>query len=143
MRPDQKFFEYLQHPNEVFGMLWKVYKLELAIGILLVLVAGLIFWKFSSKALQIAKPWSLKTRALAFPVVVGVLVPGARSSVGHRPVNLSTASFSNNHLANELALNSTYSMLYAGYRFLKHEKTLHKCMVRLAISRCSIRWGRS
>ena len=122
LRPDQKFFEYLQHPREVFETLWKAFKLELIAGTLLSVGAALALWKISIKVLAGCAPWGRIKKLAAFPIVVGLLVFGARSSIGHRPVNLSTAAFSNNHLANELALNSSYTALYAAYRLLRHEK---------------------
>ncbi len=44
-----------------------------------------------------------------------------RGTVAHRPVNISTAAFSSEHIVNQLALNSTYSLAYAIYS-LKHEQ---------------------
>ena len=49
-----------------------------------------------------------------------LLFLGARSSLQHRPANLSSAVFSQNHFHNEAALNSTYTLAYAVYR-RKHE----------------------
>jgi phosphoglycerol transferase MdoB-like AlkP superfamily enzyme len=45
---------------------------------------------------------------------------GARSTLGHRPVNPSTFAESKDQLVNELFLNSTYSLLYSIYS-LRHE----------------------
>src|SRR5262249_41589164 len=45
--------------------------------------------------------------------VLAMLFAAARSSWGPRAGNISTASFSNDHLANEIALNSTYAVGYA------------------------------
>jgi phosphoglycerol transferase MdoB-like AlkP superfamily enzyme len=57
---------------------------------------------------------------LCFSLVIALMFMGARSTFGHRPANLSTASFSHNHLANELAVSSTYTLLNAIYMSL-HE----------------------
>lgn len=123
LRPDQKFLEYLHHVREVATTLLKVYYIELAIGAVALVTVVFGALRFSSRLLQAAADaWSWKKRVAAFPVVAVLLFLGARSSLGHKPANLSTACFSDNHLANELALNSTYSMLYAGYRMLRHEK---------------------
>ncbi|MEZ4754528.1 MAG: LTA synthase family protein [Bdellovibrionota bacterium] len=122
LRPDRKFFEYLQHPNEVMGTLWKAYKAQLIFGTLVLIGSCLGFWKIFSRVIKNYTPWKLNKRLIAFPIVTALLVLAARSSIGHRPANLSTAAFSNNHLANEIALNSAYTVLYAGYRALKHEK---------------------
>lgn len=50
---------------------------------------------------------------------------GGRSSLGVRPANIGTAAFSPNHLANELALNSTYSLGYA-LSNRKNEQNAHE-----------------
>ena len=45
-----------------------------------------------------------------------LLFIGLRSSISSRPASISTAAFSENHLANQLGLNSTYSVLYAAVK---------------------------
>ncbi len=122
LRPDTKFFEYLSHVNEVATTLAKVYALELSIGVAAVILSILLAHRWSHLMLSSADAWSWKKRLLFFPVVVALLVLGARSSLSHRPANLSTAYFSDNHLVNELALNSTYTALYAGYRMLRFDQ---------------------
>jgi phosphoglycerol transferase MdoB-like AlkP superfamily enzyme len=72
------------------------------------------------------RPWPRwRTRLLLLPVGTALLFMGARSSFGHRPANLSTATFSQNHFHNELALNSTYTLLYAVYRRSHEMDTAH------------------
>ena len=122
LRPDQKFLEYLKHWREVGMTLVKMYSLELCVGTVFLVFTVRLFWKALSKFWKQASPWGWKGRLLAAPFVLGVLFLGARSSLGHRPANLSTAYFSDNHLANEFALNSTYTVAYAAYRMLRHEK---------------------
>ncbi len=122
VRPDQKFLEYLKHTTEVFTTLYKMYALELAVGAVALLVCGRFVWKNSNALLRNYREWSATARAIAFPFCIGLLFLGARSTLGHRPANLSTAFFSENHLANEFALNSTYSVLYSAYRMYRHEK---------------------
>lgn len=114
-RPNRIYFEYLLYPKEVFGTLIKQYPLQLlgVTGIVAALSAG--FYKLIGKQMARAQPWPWRTRALVFPLVLIVMFLGARSTLGHRPANLSTASFSHNHLANELAVSSTYTLLNAIY----------------------------
>jgi phosphoglycerol transferase MdoB-like AlkP superfamily enzyme len=69
------------------------------------------------------EPWA---PGLVMPVLICLIILGGRSSLGHRPANISTASFSNNHLVNEITLNSTYTLLYAVYRRTKHEENPSK-----------------
>ncbi|MDW2313597.1 LTA synthase family protein, partial [Vibrio sp. 1075] len=49
-------------------------------------------------------------------------VAGARSSLGHRPLNPAMVAFSNDPLLNDLALNSSYSLLFA-VNNMKSEKS--------------------
>ncbi len=122
LRPDQKFLEYLNHTHEVVPMLLKVYLFELIVGFVALIFSLRYFWRASRYLLIHSLNASYRQKLLLFPLVGAVLFLGARSSIGHRPANLSSASFSENHLANEFALNSTYSMLYAAYRMFRHAK---------------------
>lgn len=56
--------------------------------------------------------------------LLGVLlcVGGARSTLGHRPVNPSTVVFSSDSHINTLPLSSAYSVVYALYENIKHEQ---------------------
>ncbi len=118
-RPNRLYFEYLQYPKEVFGTLMKAYSLQfLAVTVLgVVLTTGFFF--VVSTQMRRAQPWPWRTRALVFPLILALMFIGARSTFGHRPANLSTASFSHNHLANELAVSSTYTLLNAIYMDLR------------------------
>ena len=122
LRPDRKFFEYLKHTNEVVGTLWANYAGQLIACLIAMLSVGIITTKYAKKLLSDYVPWSTTKRFLMFPIIAGVFILAARSTLKHRPVNISTAYFSDNHLANELALNSTYTVLYALYRNYYYEK---------------------
>jgi phosphoglycerol transferase MdoB-like AlkP superfamily enzyme len=119
-RPDQIYFEYLRYPREVFGTLLISYPLQLLGVMALVSVLTVWFYRFGARQMNRTQDWSWRSRALCFPLMLVVMFIGARSTLGHRPANLSTASFSHNHLANELAVSSTYSLLNAIYMTL-HE----------------------
>lgn len=114
-RPDRIYFEYLTYPREVFTTLVKTYPLQLLVVAAAVGAAAYGYWRLCRRGMRKGDSWSWTRRALAFPLVLIVLFVGIRSSVGHRPANLSTAAFSSNHLANELAVSSTYSLLSAIY----------------------------
>ncbi len=122
LRPDQKFLEYLNHFVEVCTTLVKVYARELVGAAVIVVIALRHFWKSTQVIQHTIEHGSYVKKLLVAPFVIGVLVLGARSSLGHRPANLSTALFSENHLANELALNSTYTTAYAAYRMYRYEE---------------------
>lgn len=114
-RPDRIYYEYFKYPDEVFRTLIKTYPIQLLIVAVLVAAATFGTWKFIRRRQQESMPWTWPQRALVFLILAALLFIGARSSFGHRPANLSTAAFSNNHLANELAVNSTYTLLNAIY----------------------------
>lgn len=122
LRPNRLFVEYLIYPKEVMSMLWTGYKLELfigAIGTALTLVLG---WKWSKKLTDSAQQINWKWRPLLAIFVVLLCVAGARSSLGHRPLNPAMVAFSNDPLLNDLTLNSSYSLLFA-VNNMKSEKS--------------------
>ncbi len=130
LRPDTVFFEYLKYPVEVGSMLIKDYPFTLIISNTLVAIIAYLFFKSSSKVFDYARPNRWWVKLLILPIFAALIFIGARSSFGHRPANISTASFSNNHLVNEITLNSPYSLLYALYR-LKHEGNSYKLYGKL------------
>ena len=130
VRPNRLFFEYLLYYREVFGMLWAEYRTPLLLGVLLIPIAGLAAWRFSSRFLQACPQNSFLQRLLLFPLIAALVVLGARASLGHRPANISCAAFTNDPLVNDLALNSTYSLLFAIYQ-LKDEKDAGRLYGRL------------
>ncbi len=114
-RPNRLFFEYLNYPREVFATVWAGYKLYILAAVVAMTVTGYFVWNYSRWILKSLPDWSVQKRLILLPVVLIVLFIGGRSSLGVRPAGLSTAAFSTNHLANEMALNSTYSVVHAIY----------------------------
>ncbi|KGK21494.1 hypothetical protein DC58_16445 [Vibrio navarrensis] len=113
LRPNRLFVEYLIYPKEVFGMLWSGYKLELFIG-LIGSVATLWFgWKWSGKVTAQTQQVKWRWRPILAVAVVILGVLGARSSLGHRPLNPAMVAFSSDPLVNDLVLNSAYSVFFA------------------------------
>ncbi|MBO2580382.1 LTA synthase family protein [Shewanella algae] len=113
VRPNRLYVEYLIYPKEVLSMLWSGRKLEL---ILSVVLSGVILWG----------GWKLSGylgRNCRFPKwywrpVLGVLIivlslAGARSSLGHRPLNPAMVAFADDPLVNSLVVNSGYSLAFA------------------------------
>jgi len=115
-RPNRLFFEYLDHPREVFSTLWAAYKLPLILAAVLVILAAWGTWKGSLALSRQSRPWGVVKRVIVLPLVLLVLFAGARSSFSHRPVNMSTTAFSNDPLVNQLGVSSTYSLGYAASR---------------------------
>ncbi|EGR2797948.1 LTA synthase family protein [Vibrio navarrensis] len=113
LRPNRLFVEYLIYPKEVFGMLWSGYKLELFIG-LIGSVATLWFgWKWSGKVTAQTQQVKWRWRPVLAVAVIILGVLGARSSLGHRPLNPAMVAFSSDPLVNDLVLNSAYSVFFA------------------------------
>lgn len=113
-RPDRLFFEYLEHPREVFGMLWADHR---AVLLLVPAVAALLAWaqwRGWRRWLRLERPWGWRRRVAAGILLLPLLFVGARG-LDHRPLNLSHAAFSGSRLANELVPSSTYTLLYAAY----------------------------
>jgi len=131
IRPNRLFLEYLIYPREVFSMLWAQYKPQLFIASILVPLAAWGAWALFGWSLRHRTNWSLMRRIVVFPLLAALIVLGSRSSLGHRPANLSTAAFSSDPLVNDLAVNSTYSVMYAAYR-MKDEKEAGKFYGRMA-----------
>jgi phosphoglycerol transferase MdoB-like AlkP superfamily enzyme len=121
VRPNRLFFDYLIYYREVGSMLWKQYKLQLILSAVILPLAGRYAWRISILFRPTAGDLSPLQRMIVLPLVAALLVLGARSSLGHRPANISSAAFSSDPLVNGLALSSAYTLLYAVYQ-LKHEK---------------------
>ena len=94
-------------------MLFSGYKTEIAIVTLLSFLTLYLSWKSSEIVLiETALPrWYWRPLLVILVILLGVM--GARSSLGHRPLNPAMVAFSVDPLMNDLTLNSTYSMLFA------------------------------
>ncbi len=125
VRPERKFFEYLNHPREVFLMLANMYGI-LALVILMIL-AGItpFIFRFTRNVFRQPGDYSIVKFLVLSPLVLVLLIVSARSSLDHRPMNPSTIAFTDDALTNTLPLNSLYSVLYAAYR-LKDEAVAAK-----------------
>jgi phosphoglycerol transferase MdoB-like AlkP superfamily enzyme len=113
LRPNRLFIEYLIYPKEVFSMLWGGYKMELLIGFIGSVLAIFLGWKLSARIVgNLSIPrWYWRPVLAIFIVLIGVM--GARSSLGHRPLNPSLVAFSTDPLINDLVLNSVYSLVFS------------------------------
>jgi phosphoglycerol transferase MdoB-like AlkP superfamily enzyme len=114
-RPDRLFLEYLVHPREVGGMLLKDYKLELMLCAALSAGAFVLAWRVLGRAASPVRAMGPVQRVGWLVLLVPLLFLGARSSLRHRPANPASVAFSSDHLVNDLALSSGYSVLYAAY----------------------------
>lgn len=113
VRPNRLFIEYLIYPKEVLGMLWSGYKPELFIAATVSMATLYWGWKLSHHLVTGLTFPRWYWRPLLAVIVVALGVMGARSTLGHRPLNPAMVAFSTDPLINDLVLNSSYSMLFA------------------------------
>lgn len=120
-RPNRLYVEYLKHPNEVFGMLWKGYKAVIfGAAAVLALFAWLGYVLFIGVAADTVMVWWL--RPLVSLAAAAVTFLAIRGTLGHRPINPSTVAYCGDSLLNTLPLNSLYSVTYAIYS-MKNERS--------------------
>ena len=121
VRPNFLFVEYLIYPQEVFAMIFSAYKLELFLAMLMLCGAAYAFIK--AKKIHDFRPvfelHYFKRVLLFFPLIF-ILALGIRSSLGHRPANISDAMYSSNRIVNEISKNSLHSIAYAIYSDMKY-----------------------
>ena len=115
LRPNRLFIEYLSYPKEVASTLLKGHLLSVILALVL---DGVVLWlgfRWARSALRRYPPVSgqwLGRMVLACIVVVSATL-GARSTLGHRPMNPAMVAFSSDATVNSLPLNSFYSVAHA------------------------------
>lgn len=119
-RPNYLFVEYLEYPKEVFTMIIADYKLQLLLAFVLIGLFGYLYLKrFQNEFRNIISQSYLKRVLLFIPLLILIFL-GMRSSLGHRPANISDAMYSSNRILNEVTKNSFHSIVYAIYSAKKH-----------------------
>lgn len=114
-RPNYLFVEYLKHYREVGSTLLAQYPLQLLAAALIVPASAVAFFRVARRGMVLQRPLHWWTAIMLMPVLAIAFGAAARSSLGHRPANPSTVAVTPDHLVNDLALNSTYTVLYAIY----------------------------
>ena len=120
VRPNRIFVEYLKYPKEVFGMLWRGFKVDIFTGVGFTLLAIWAMRRFMQPWLNATPTWSNKKVWVIWPLILLLSAFGIRSSLGHRPANPALFAISQDSMVNSLVLNSAYSVFYAVYG-LQHE----------------------
>ncbi|MEC4727974.1 LTA synthase family protein [Shewanella sp. D64] len=113
IRPNRLYVEYLIYPKEVLSMLWSGRKFELLLG---GLVSGLALWggwKLSGALLKNLTYPRWYWRPVMALIVIAITLMGARSTLGHRPLNPAMVAFNDDPLVNSLVINSAYSLIFA------------------------------
>ena len=124
IRPNRLFIEYLIYPKEVMSMLLKAYLIESIITNLICFTALYFTWKKITHLQKFITYKPLGWRLGQFIVVFFVMALGARSTLGHRPLNPAMVYFSSDPLVNSLILNSLYSTAHAAKQLLAEESSL-------------------
>lgn len=129
-RPNRLYVEYLKHPKEVLGMLWKGYRLAILgalFAIALLMWVGYLFFGQH----QIDAPLLWWQRIFYTLIAVPLIFLAIRGTLGHRPINPSTVAYCGDGMLNTLPLNSLYSVLYAIYS-MKNERSASDVYGKLA-----------
>lgn len=119
-RPNILFFEYLNHPREVAATLWDAYRVPIVFTVLLVSAATWLNARQLGRLVRPIQPIGILPAILVTPFLLLLCAGMIRSTLDHRPVNPSTVALSSDPLVNDLALNSSYTLLYALYE-TRHE----------------------
>jgi phosphoglycerol transferase MdoB-like AlkP superfamily enzyme len=119
-RPNILFVEYLDHPVEVASTLFAAYKWPLAVTTLLIVFLSRRTARRFTEITRPIRATGVMPALVVTPLLLVLCVAGIRSTLDHRPVNPSTVALSTDPLVNDLALNSTYTLLYAIYE-TRHE----------------------
>lgn len=120
-RPNRLYVEYLKHPKEVLGMLWKGYKAALAGAFLLIALLGWTGYRlFGQTMAETQLSWWQST--LYSLIAAPIIFLAIRGTLGHRPINPSSVAYCSDGMLNTLPLNSLYNVLYAIYS-LKNERS--------------------
>lgn len=120
-RPNRLFVEYLKHPREVSGMLWRGYKGALLGGFGALGLIGWAGYALFGHAVPDA-PLAWWQMPLASLAILAVVILAIRGTLGHRPINPSSVAYSSDGMLNTLALNSLYNVFYAVYS-MRNEKS--------------------
>ena len=113
LRPNRLFVEYLIYPKEVMSMLWTGYKLEIFATTVTLVLCVTLTWKGIRRQFQHRCSLGWAGKSVTIVTLLLLIFLSARGSLGHRPINPALVSFSNDHLLNDLTLNSAYSMIFA------------------------------
>ncbi len=126
LRPNYLFIEYLEYPQEVTSLLFKDYKFQFIAIFILIIVTIRIYSKSKFINFEQVFKQNYISRILILAPILLVLFLGIRSSLGHRPVNISDALYSENRVINEITKNSLHSLGYAYYSNKKAENNISK-----------------
>jgi phosphoglycerol transferase MdoB-like AlkP superfamily enzyme len=120
-RPNQLFIEYLVYPKEVASTMLAGYSWQF-LGAFVVIAVAVVLLRWALRPSLRIPERALHVVAVLVvtPVLLALCLLAMRSTLDHRAVNPSMVARSRDPMVNDLALNSTYSVLYA-LAELRHE----------------------
>lgn len=125
LRPNRQFVEYLIYPREVANTVIKGHWQSLLVSVPVLLLASTSLWKLMRASLRHpvtpALRWPLRVACAIVVLLVAAL--GARSTLGHRPLNPSTVATTADPTLNVLPLNSFYSVAHATRQMMQRQQT--------------------
>ena len=121
-RLDRIFLEHMTQIHEVYTMIFKGFGPSLAAGILATALTGWLVFSASQRLFARPAACSLKKRMLRALAAGILLYFGCRGTFIHSAADTNLASFSTSNITNQLALNSTYSLLHAYYTMKNYEQ---------------------
>lgn len=113
IRPNRLYVEYLIYPKEVISMLWAGRKVELIFSIVLTITTLWGGWWLTGKLTKNLRFPRWYWRPVLALVIIAMTILGARSTLGHRPINPAMVAFADDPLVNSLVINSIYSLAFA------------------------------
>jgi len=139
-RPNELFVNYLLYPREVLSTIFSTQLLPLTLAAVCLSLFTWLYrrWRKQSRLFRRALEVDYRLRLFLFLPTALIIFLGIRSSFGHRPANLSDATFSNSHIANEIAKNTLHAVgysLYAKHKFSVDTKLYGRMQDDEAIAR--------
>ena len=111
-RPNRIFVEYLIYPKEVGKTLLAGYGFQILGALIAVAVVTALLRRALLASSRTARPTHFVAAVVSMPILLVLCAFAVRSTFDHRAVNPSTVAISTDPMVNELALNSTYTVLY-------------------------------
>jgi len=121
-RLDRIFLEHMMQAHEVYPMIFRGFMLSLTAGVLATALTVWLTFRLFKRLLSHPPACTIKKKTALALVTVIFLYFGNRASFIHHSADINLASFSTSNIANQLALNSTYSLAHAFYTLEKYEQ---------------------
>lgn len=123
VRPNRLFIEYLSYPKEVISMLWSGFRYSMLASLAGTSLFMVFSYRFFAARFEHFKALGLAKSLLIWPLLLSMVFLGARSTLGHRPVNPAFFALTPDPMVNSLMLSSAWSAAYALYELKDEAKS--------------------